>query len=197
MLMSRATRWVIVSFCLVFAGCASSGQETESEEAATASEAQSEASSEPERPEKPEKPKKPDYEVVTLDEVIGNDTASGLPQGCPSEWTELKGRKFKGKLYACDGFHVDPKYKEPTVVIGVEEEKIRRVSLQAFYEAGEEVSQAYNDVTNEFQQRCDRQGGGGGTMVLQCSEFIVDISFRRETGMLRMVYGLENWDLPN
>lgn len=198
--MSVRGMWSVVCLVgLLVGGCASSGGRTTDDQEATSSEAAgSEAEGETEAPAEEEKSnEEPDHPVVEVDEIIGQNTKSGLPQGCPGEWEELEGRKFPGKLYSCEGFHVPERYKEPTVIVGVEEETVRRVSLQAFYEAGDEVRRMYNEVTNDYQKRCDREGGGGGRMTLQCDEFLVDISFRKETGALRLVLGLENWDLPH
>ena len=191
-------RRIVIALVLISAGCASSSGQTESDEPAESqqqtAERQTDTAAEAE---KPEEPAEPDHPTVQMEELIGMDTSGGLPDGCPNDWQQLKGRKFPGKTYACDGFWAPERYREPTVVIGVDEDKVRRISLQAFYEAGDGVREAYNAITNDYQQRCDRQGGSGGQMVLQCPDFLVDIQMRRETGMISLVFGLENWDLPH
>lgn len=132
-----------------------------------------------------------------MEKLIGAETTSGLPRGCPDEWSTLEGRSFDGELFACDDFSAPKRYREPTVVVGVAEETIRRVSLQAFYESADAVQSVYDEVVDEYQQRCERFDGGSKRMVLDCGEFILDVSYRKETGSIRLIYGLENWDMPD
>lgn len=139
---------------------------------------------------------KPDHPVVTLESLIGSEVDGGeMPEGCPGEWKPLEGRKFDGKLYSCSGFHAAHRYKEPTIVIGIREGTIRRVNLQSFHEPGEGIEEMYATVTDDYQSRCDRNGGAGSRMRLKCDDYLVAIRMQRNGGMLNIVYALKNWDL--
>ena len=181
---------------LVAAGCSSSSSQTKADEEPTTDETKAEAETNESAESKKgaAADKKP---AVDLEKIVGMDTSSGMPDGCPGEWGEIKGRSFPGKVYACDGFRAPELYPDASVVIGVKDNTVRRLSMQAFYASGEATSEAYYEIKDGYQQRCDREGGSGEHVVLQCEGFLVDLSMQRETQQVRVVFGLENWDLPN
>ncbi|MFB6351640.1 MAG: hypothetical protein ABEN55_07945 [Bradymonadaceae bacterium] len=193
---------LLTLFALATAGCAGSSSQTESDDAkATASSSSDSSTETAEKSEKSEAAEsdaqKADKQpVVEMDELIGAKVQDTMPEGCPGEWKKLKGREFEGELYSCSGFHAPDRYKEPTVIIGIEEGKIRRVNLQSFHEPGQGIEQIYSEVTNDFQSRCDRQGGAGPNMQLQCDGYLVGIKMRPKTGMLNIIYALKVWDMP-
>ena len=187
---------LLLALCTA-AACSSSSQQTEADDPEATASANDESSEESAEAEEETEEKKADEgPVFDPAELVGTEIQDTMPRGCPQKWQKLKGRKFKGELYACDGFRAPHRYREPTVIIGIEEGKIRRVNLQAFYEAGEEITEMYDEVTNDFQSRCDREGGAGGRMALTCDDYLVDISMQKDGGMLNIIYALENWDMP-
>ena len=196
--MTRRTLTTILALLFVSAaaGCSSSSQQTADDEAATAEEAAQAEEAEAEKPEPKEK-QEPAGPTVEPETIVGSDTSGGLPEGCPTEWATIKGRSFPGTVYACDGFRAPERYPEASVVIGVKEKKVRRVSVQAFYASKGETSDAYFEIKDDFQQRCDREGGTGRHVVLQCDGYLADLQMFDETKQIRLVFGLENWDLPN
>jgi len=179
------------------AGCASSKNQTRTEEPeATGSTEPPDQSSEQPADEAADTAEPETRPVVELEQLIGRAIADGMPEGCPTEWNELEGRNFDGTLYACDGFRAPRRYEEATVTIGIREGTVRRVHLQSFHEAGEPIARMFDRVTDDYQSRCDREGGAGPRMMLDCGDYLVDIRMQREGGLLNIVYGLENWDLP-
>ena len=187
---------LLLALCTA-AACSNSSTQTPSDDAEATASANDEASEErTEAEQETDENEADDGPVFELEELVGNEIQDTMPRGCPQKWEKLKGRKFEGELYACDGFQAPHRYKEPTVIIGIEEGTIRRVNLQAFYEPGAETQEMYDEVTNDYQSRCDREGGAGGRMALTCDDFLVDISMQKEGGMLNIIYALENWDMP-
>jgi hypothetical protein len=186
-------------------GCASSSKQTASEteasdsaksgDEATSRETSNDASGAEEEPDatSDEKERAP----VRLGSLLGSDTSEGLPARCPEEWSELEDRDYDGTIYACEGFPVPERYRQPTVMIGVNESIVRRVTMQAFYEGGEPIKQMYAAVTDRYEQKCDADGASGKAMSFICDEYVAQIAHRKRTGSLRIILGLKNWDMPN
>jgi len=184
-------------------GCASSSEQTES--AGAASDASEEARSGDESEEavgerrtdrSGEASGKPEREPVELASLVGAETSGGLPAGCPKEWQKLEGRRYEGTKYACSGFRVPGRYRQPTVIIGVKDDTVRQVTLQAFYEKGDPIEEVYAEVTDLYEKRCDAEGASGSSMAFVCSDYVAQVSHRKRTGALRIIIGLENWDMP-
>lgn len=200
---------VVLGICLglvaaAAAGCASSSKQTESASEATASETSAdettsqEASSENSGAERDsETSDEPERKPVTLESVLGTDTSAGLPDGCPNDWSELEGRDYDGTMYACEGFRVPERFRQPTVMIGIKEQTVRRVTLQAFYEGGDPIKQMYADVTDRYEKKCDADGASGSAMSFVCDDYVAQVAHRKRTGSLRIILGIENWDMPN
>lgn len=185
------------------AGCASSSKQTESSQAKSTSSQKARSGEKSEgsggktgAEQSGEAADEPDRDPVKLASVIGADTAETLPGGCPGEWEELEGRDYEGTKYACEGFRVATRYKKPTVMIGVKENQVRRITLQAFYDKGEPIESAYSEVTDMYGKRCDAESASGSAMSFLCDDYVVQVSHRKRTGSLRIVLGLENWDMP-
>lgn len=204
---------VVLGICLAAlaataGSCASSSQQTASESEATASEASSneagagEASSETSSEasgakQSAEASDEPEKDPVTLESLLGTDTSEGLPDGCPGEWSQLEGRDYDGTMYACEGFRVPDRFRQPTVMIGIKEQTVRRVTLQAFYEGGDPIKQMYADVTDRYEKKCDADGASGSAMSFVCDDYVAQVAHRKRTGSLRIILGMENWDMPN
>ena len=191
------TIFALAALLALAAGCSSSSTQTTDDQQPTADRAAEKPAEQEAAPEPAQQQAEPAHPTVAPKSLIGKETSGGMPEGCPGEWAEIEGRSFPGTTYACEGFYAPDRYPEASVVIGVDKNKVRRVSVQAFYGSRKETSDAYFEIKDGFQQTCDREGGTGRHVLLQCDGYLLDLQVWEETKQIRLVFGLENWDLPS